>query len=267
MSDPSNPAGNIPPHIFAQVAALLSPFLGTGNAPQPSLSEANSASTPSSAVPTASGQPPLNIASAPLPVSSPLTQSVLTHPSPSLSAHPQASSSILPVISPYQSLHLPPSQGSQRFHPYSRPGTSSLSQSTGASSQQHPHLGFHNTRNANQQRLASASATLPRRVSLAPRTTRAASSPVPGPNGPGRRTRGAAGQLPSMAPPSGFDLAIFESAANGVAMIKLRAKIYPPLVVRRHFFLPESMLIELRARMSFLDATFTSTIAILSIKR
>lgn len=206
---PDNPIHNLPPHILAQLGTMLAPFLTT-SAPQlqppPGHAPSPPAVSASPVVPSA-------------PRSSPLQRN-------------HAMQSVLPSITAYQSSRLPPA--SQPSNP------STLRQFLVPPSQEqhHPFLGFQDTRQANAQRLASASATIPRRTTLALRTAR---SPYPSSaasvsgTGTRRGTRGPAGALPSLAQTTGVDSCIVTSIADGSRRLKILCKIYPPLEVKCFF--------------------------------
>jgi hypothetical protein len=86
-----------------------------------------------------------------------------------------------------------------------------------------PSLGFQglNTSQANQQRLASASTSLPRRPSMPIRT---ASSAV-------RRPRGRAGRPPSLSAAPTINDVLVHNVSTDTHLMRTRIKIYPPLGV------------------------------------
>lgn len=208
--------------LQSQLQTLLGPFL--------------SQLRPSQAQPAEPSRPP----TVPLPLepSSASTRQLAAQPPPSQPSQIQAAitsqaprpqrASILPSIPAYQSARIgAPTPPSQPFATTVGMGYPSVQRS-------HPSatfLGFENTRQANQQRLASASATLPRRPALVSRTVRAASVPSSGLAIRGRRPRGRAGRPPGLPSATTISDVTFHDAPSDAHFLRVRCKVYPPLGV------------------------------------
>lgn len=145
----------------------------------------------------------------------------------SQASRPQ-SASILPSIPAYQSSRL------AGVAPPTRPLPSSVGMgypSIQRSNSSATFLGFENTSQANQRRLASASASLPRRPALAARTARATSVPSSGMVIRGRRPRGRAGRPPSLPSATTVSDVTFHNVSADAYFLRIRCKVYPPLGV------------------------------------
>ena len=210
---------NLSPHVLAQLQSIFGPLLGSLMQPpmQVPVTPVPSAQLP--ATPVTARLPEPSSTSLPLP---PPTQPI--------TSHPPHHTSVLPTIPPYRSARLPTAS-----QPPSSTGIGigypSIQHESVSTQPRGTFLGFEDTRHANQQRLASASATLPpRRPSVPVRTARTASAPASVAS-QRTRTRGRAVRPPSLAGPTTIGDCVVQGISGEDNSLRIRCKVYPPLGV------------------------------------